>query len=139
MILKKKIGKIHLWLGLASGLIVFVVAITGCLFVFQKEISDIYYHDTFCVTPPKEAKALSVTKLKEIADKVLVNPTTYITTYKDKNRAWEFMVYKAGDEKAWTWFGSIDTYKTAFINPYTGTVTGIIDYETNFFAIVKML
>lgn len=139
MTLKKKIGKIHLWLGLGTGLIVFIVAITGCLFVFQKEISDIYYHDTFCVAPLKDAKTLSLTKLKEIADKTLANPTTYITTYKDKNRAWEFLVYKAGDPEAWTWFGSIDTYKTTFINPYTGAVTGIIDYETNFFAIVKML
>lgn len=139
MTLKKKIGKIHLWLGLASGFIVFIVAVTGCLFVFQKEISDIYYKDTFYVAPSENTKTLSITKLKEIADKILANPTTYITTYNDKNRAWEFMVYKAGDENAWTWFGSIDTYKTAFINPYTGAVTGVIDYETNFFAIVKML
>lgn len=139
MTLKKKIGKIHLWLGLASGLIVFIVAITGCLFVFQKDISDIYYRDTFCVTAPKNANTLSIAKLKEIADKTLANPSTYITTYKDKDRAWEFMVYKPGEEKAWTWFGAVDTYKTAFINPYTGTVTGVIDYETDFFAVVKML
>ena len=41
MNLKKAIGLLHLWLGLASGLIVFVVAITGCLYAFKTEIEDL--------------------------------------------------------------------------------------------------
>ena len=40
MTAKKVIGKLHLWLGLASGLIVFIVALTGCLYAFQAEIQD---------------------------------------------------------------------------------------------------
>ena len=40
MTAKKVIGKLHLWLGLASGLVVFVVALTGCLYAFQAEIQD---------------------------------------------------------------------------------------------------
>ncbi|MEA5461520.1 PepSY-associated TM helix domain-containing protein [Arcicella sp. LKC2W] len=38
--IKKIIGQIHLWLGLASGLIVFVVSITGALYAFQEEFDD---------------------------------------------------------------------------------------------------
>jgi uncharacterized iron-regulated membrane protein len=38
---KKAIGKIHLWLGLSSGIIVFIIAITGCLYAFQEEIQNI--------------------------------------------------------------------------------------------------
>ena len=37
--------QIHLWLGLASGLVVFIVSITGCLFVFQQEISKAIHPD----------------------------------------------------------------------------------------------
>nr|WP_068891532.1 PepSY-associated TM helix domain-containing protein [Pedobacter panaciterrae] len=37
---KKTIRQIHLWLGLGSGLIVFIVSITGCLYVFEEEIRD---------------------------------------------------------------------------------------------------
>lgn len=32
---------LHLWLGLISGIIVFIVCITGCLWVFQEEITDL--------------------------------------------------------------------------------------------------
>lgn len=31
---------LHLWLGLVSGLVVFIVSITGCLYAFQQEIKD---------------------------------------------------------------------------------------------------
>ena len=37
---KKFIAKLHLWLGLGSGLIVFIVAVTGCIFVFHDEIKE---------------------------------------------------------------------------------------------------
>lgn len=50
--LKYWIGRIHLWLGLASGLVVLIISITGCLFVFQKEISESVYKDRYFVSPP---------------------------------------------------------------------------------------
>lgn len=37
---KNIIRQIHLWLGLGSGLIVFVISITGCIYVFEEEIRD---------------------------------------------------------------------------------------------------
>ena len=42
---KKKIRNLHLWLGLGSGLVVFIVALTGSLLVFEKEI-DQFNSDT---------------------------------------------------------------------------------------------
>ncbi|MFV5689542.1 PepSY-associated TM helix domain-containing protein [Flavobacterium sp. ZT3R25] len=45
MDLKKTIRKLHFWLGLASGLIVFIVAITGCLYVFEEEITNYTQYD----------------------------------------------------------------------------------------------
>lgn len=38
MTFKKITGKIHLWLGLFSGIVVFIVAITGCILVFEHEV-----------------------------------------------------------------------------------------------------
>ena len=38
---KKSIRKIHLWLGLASGLIIVFLGITGCILAFQREIEDV--------------------------------------------------------------------------------------------------
>ena len=47
--LKKLIGKLHLLLGLASGLVVFVVGITGAVYCWEEEIRDIQYDRIFTV------------------------------------------------------------------------------------------
>ena len=54
MTFKKIIGTLHLWLGLFSGLVVFVVAVTGCIYVFQKEIQDLTQPYRF-VEPMKQS------------------------------------------------------------------------------------
>ena len=46
---KKWTGKLHLWLGLSVGLIIFIVSITGTLFVFKDEVEnftrkEVIYH-----------------------------------------------------------------------------------------------
>ena len=38
---RKIIRIIHRWLGLTSGLVVFVIAFTGAMIVFEPEISDL--------------------------------------------------------------------------------------------------
>lgn len=136
---RKVTGFLHLWLGLASGIVVLILGVTGCLYVFQKEISDIVYRKQLYVTPPENPVTLSVSQLKLIAQKALNSPNVNVTTYTDPEKAWEFLYFKAGDENAITFFGAVESYKSAFINPYTGAVTGIMDYEKNFFVIVKYL
>ncbi|HEY9259038.1 PepSY-associated TM helix domain-containing protein, partial [Chitinophaga sp.] len=49
------VEKLHLWLGLGSGIVVLIVSVTGCLFVFQQEINDIYYRKQLYVTPENHA------------------------------------------------------------------------------------
>lgn len=44
-------GTIHLWLGLMSGLVVFVVSLTGALIVFEEELSDLFYRSRRIVAP----------------------------------------------------------------------------------------
>jgi len=52
---KSAILQIHLWLGLATGLVVFIVSITGCMYVFEKEIREFVQKDYNSV--PLEKKA----------------------------------------------------------------------------------
>jgi len=137
---KKVVAFLHLWLGLISGLIVFIIAITGCLFVFQVEISSWVHHDKFIVEAPKNnASTLPFSVLKEKAEKALGKKATFITTYKDPHKAWEFMCYQAGDPNALTFFGTVKSYESVFVNPYSGAVTGYIDYTKDFFVIVKSI
>lgn len=142
---KSKINNIitwlHLWLGLISGIIVVIVCITGCLFAFQTEITQIVHKKELFVTPPDHPQQLPLSELKQKAQLALGDghPINYITTYQDPARAWEFMAYMPGDPNAITFPGSIDFYQSAFVNPYTGEVTGKIDYMHNFFVIVKYI
>jgi uncharacterized iron-regulated membrane protein len=138
-IFKKVNAFLHLWLGLISGLVVFVVAITGCLFSFQKEISESLHRDQFFVSVPQNAKALSITKLQSIANHALKGNASFITTFSDPARSWEFMEYQPGNKNAFWFFGTIKSYQSAFVNPYTGDVLGVKDYKKDFFVIVKYL
>jgi uncharacterized iron-regulated membrane protein len=47
---KKWTGKLHLWLGLGVGFLIFIISITGALYVFKDEIEnatrkDVIYHN----------------------------------------------------------------------------------------------
>ncbi|SEA16104.1 Uncharacterized iron-regulated membrane protein [Arachidicoccus rhizosphaerae] len=131
---------LHLWLGLVSGIVVLIVSITGCLFVFQEEISHFIHHKTYYVEPPASSQvALPLSALQRKAQAALGPdaPVTYMTTYADGDRSWEFMSYVPGDPDALTYGGTSKVYKSAFLNPYTGSVTGMVDYRTDFFMVVK--
>ncbi|MGF7231526.1 PepSY-associated TM helix domain-containing protein [Arachidicoccus sp.] len=143
---KSKVNRVitwlHLWLGLVSGIIVFIVSITGCLFSFQKEITEMTHKKELFVTPPtKDAEFLPLSVLKEKAQTALGSkePVTYITTYARPDRSWEFMAYKEDDTHAITFAQSVKYYESVFVNPYTGSIIGRIDYMHNFFVIVKYI
>lgn len=136
--LKYWIGQVHLWLGLASGLVVLIVSLTGCIFVFQQEIDEAIHHDRYFVKPAPAT--IPLTTLKATAQTALGadRPIAYITTYRDPNRSWEFMSYK-GNDSAITYIGAMDYYESVFVDPHTGAVTGKRDYKYDFFFIVKGL
>lgn len=130
---------LHRWLGLITGLVVLILSITGCLFVFQQEISEILRHNTYYADEvPKNQHHLPIEKLQEkAADTLGIEHLPYgLTTYKNPDRNWSAMLYKGGVD-SWTYFGSMEAYKTAYINPYTGKIEGIVNEKKDFFQIVK--
>ena len=56
---KKIIRRIHLWLGLASGIVVFIMAITGAIYVFSYEIKSVLHKDYELVEVPKNPKKIA--------------------------------------------------------------------------------
>lgn len=138
---RKFTGQIHLWLGLLSGLIVLIVSLTGCLFVFQKEILSVLNADKFVVSVPASTATLPISTLLKNAQAGLPkdHAVNFIVTVNRPEKAWEFMTYKPGNPKGLTYFDTIDYYESVFVNPYTGKVTGYVDYKYNFFNIVKYI
>lgn len=51
---KQWIGKVHLWLGLASGIIVLLLSVTGCIYVFNDEITTLIRKEAIYVTDKAE-------------------------------------------------------------------------------------
>lgn len=121
---KKLIGKIHLWLGLSSGIIVFIIAITGCLYAFQEEIQNITEEYRF--VKEQNVNFLPPSKLVGIAKKELPNKLLHAIKYNEKNNAVEAEFYQY--EPSY--------YYTVFINPYTGKVLKTVNHEEGFFAFI---
>ncbi|RYE16787.1 MAG: PepSY domain-containing protein, partial [Sphingobacteriaceae bacterium] len=139
-VFKKVNAFLHLWLGLISGLVVFIVSLTGCLFSFQQEINEYKDHQLLFVKPPAaQTKTLSITYLNQLANSKLKGNASFITAFSNPGRSWEFMVYKPGNREAFWAVNTIETYKSVFINPYTGQVLGTKDYTKDFFILVKTI
>jgi uncharacterized iron-regulated membrane protein len=124
MHLKKYIRKIHLWLGLSSGLVVFIVAVTGCLYAFQSEIQDVTQHYRF-VTPQDKA-VLPPSKIWEAADEALPGKHLHAVLYPTAERA-AMAIYYSFEEHY---------YYFVYVNPYTGMVQKVKDEYADFFRLV---
>ncbi|AEE49629.1 PepSY-associated TM helix domain-containing protein [Haliscomenobacter hydrossis] len=121
MTLKKIIGKVHLWLGLTSGLVVFIVAITGCLYAFKDEIENAT--EPYRRVSPQATNFLLPSQLAAIARKKLPKRQLHAVKYNGKNKAAEAIFYHY--EPTY--------YYTIYLNPYTGEIQKLKDMERGFF------
>jgi uncharacterized iron-regulated membrane protein len=126
MTIKKIIGKVHLWLGLTCGLIVVVIAITGCLYAFQVEIQNLTQPYRF--VKPQQAAFLMPSRLQQIAEQQLPGKHPHSVEYGTP-----------GDAARVTFFSSdAEYYDAVWINPYSGEVLKVKDMNRDFFRVVLM-
>jgi uncharacterized iron-regulated membrane protein len=123
---KTQIRFLHKWLGLISGLIVFIVSITGCIFCFHDEIKDLTRKEWRFVEPQKKPFVLP-SVLQERAKEILPNYKSTMVSYYGKNRS--AIVYTYADSEN----------RYLYFNPYTGKHLKIEDPETDFFIIVERI
>jgi uncharacterized iron-regulated membrane protein len=121
MTLKKAVGKIHLWLGLASGLVVFVVAVTGCLYAFKTEIED--FTQPYRFVAERAAPVLPPSRLRAVGDRILPGKILHSVTYLADGRAAMLTFYHY--EPTY--------YYVAYVDPYTGQVLKVKDMSWDFF------
>ncbi len=118
---KSYVRKVHLWLGLASGLIVFIVALTGAGWVFQEEINQLWGEKY-----PVEAKGgafITPTQARAHAQQVFPDRTIHGTAYGQPDEPVEVIFYQAEPE----------FYRSVFLDPYSGKVLGTKDHRNGFF------
>lgn len=124
MKIKKIIFQLHKILGLITGLVVFIVAITGCCWTFKEEIESLY--SNYKKVSPQNVAILTPTKAKKIAKKVFPNNTVHGTVFKKDDDAIEVIFYDAEPE----------FYQSVFLNPYSGKVIQIDNHLSGFFAFI---
>jgi uncharacterized iron-regulated membrane protein len=129
MTVKKLIGQLHLWLGLASGLVVMVVAATGSLLVFEKELDEWAHQDFYFVADPAIDAHIPL-------DSLVHNVAAYdkdfkITRIVAEPAATDRSVLFFAKKKKQTW--------QIAVNPYTAQVIKAINYDKRFFTVVLQL
>lgn len=121
---RKIVGRVHLWLGLASGLVVFVVSLTGAIFVFQDEIRDAtqpWRHVAVAAMP-----ALPPSRLQAAAQRQHPALTPGYLMYMGPDRS--AVVY--GTDAA-------GSRVAAFLDPYTGRELHYQPLGRDFFKLVQ--
>ncbi|WP_290792812.1 PepSY-associated TM helix domain-containing protein [Flavihumibacter sp. UBA7668] len=119
---KKLIGVAHLWLGLASGILVVFLGITGCLLAFEKEIRNLT--EPYQFVTKQDKPYLPPSQLKAIAAKHL------------DGRPVRGLEYAGPDKAAFAAYYDTVAYTIVAMNPYTGEVLKVKDMTKDFFRIV---
>ncbi|MCS3867594.1 putative iron-regulated membrane protein [Chryseobacterium ginsenosidimutans] len=138
---KKWSAKLHLWFGLSVGIIVFIVALTGTMYIFKDEIQGVLRKDVVYVKAETiSQQPLSIEVLKEKVS-LEVNekyPITAVEISLDKNKSYEFIYYEK-DKKAWNYFDEVKVNKLIYVNQYTGQILGIYNEKYDLFPILKAI
>ena len=122
MTIKKIIGKLHLWLGLISGVLVVFLGITGCLLAFEKEIRNLT--ESYQFVEKQDKPYLLPSQLKAIALKHL------------DGRPVVGLEYGSPGKAAFAAYYDTVAYTIVAMNPYTGEVLKVKDMTNDFFRIV---
>ncbi|RCH55520.1 PepSY domain-containing protein [Mucilaginibacter hurinus] len=118
------VGRVHLWLGLASGLIVCFLGITGCILAFEREIEN--STQSYRFTPVQNQALLPPSALKDIGNKALPGK-------KDPHS----ISYQPGKSAAITYYhANPDYYYVVYADPYSGKVLKVKNMDEDFFRIV---
>jgi uncharacterized iron-regulated membrane protein len=121
--IKELIRQLHLILGLASGVVVFIVAITGCIYCFEEEIRTLRHKELLFVTAEGSSLPLSA-QINVVKNKY---PKQAIKNIRLKNKA------DASTEII------LKNKESVFVNPYTGIVLGSYNKDTDFLGVVLKL
>lgn len=141
MTFKKIILKIHLWLGLGSGLIIVILGITGCIYVFDEELRPIVYHDSYYADQTKNGQKPLSELVKIAQDSIGTDkPINSINIRNEKDATVTLYTSKTFENKNAIWYWDTTEYSyQIYINPFTGKIQKIEDTTTEFFEVIFSL
>lgn len=124
--IRKIILKIHLWLGLSTGLVVFVVSITGAMYCFAPELQQLT--QPYRSVEAKNERFLPASTLVKIAEKQVPDKKAKRLYYGQPNKAAYVLFFEKGGY-----------HHAVFMNPYDGTVLKTKNMRKDFYNIILYL
>ncbi|WP_353722219.1 PepSY-associated TM helix domain-containing protein [Dyadobacter sp. 676] len=128
---KKIASQLHLWLGVSSGLVVFIVALTGSILVFEDELEPVIFPKFHVVEAPKDQPGLPLESLRAVVASAYPDlRIARIAIEPLADRTVIFGLVEGKKEK--------DIFSVA-VNPYTAQITDARRENESFFHIVLQL
>ncbi|NHA02559.1 PepSY domain-containing protein [Mucilaginibacter sp. HC2] len=137
--IRKISGKIHLWLGLLSGLVVFVSLSAAAVFVWQVELTN-WQHSDLVYVPIVGQHELSMDSL--LASAKGAEPgrqITFASRDRDPRKAVVFDVVKENPHPSWYYQSTYLYNEQVYVDRYTGKVLGIVNNKTEFIWVMYAL
>lgn len=128
---KKIASQLHLWLGVSSGLVVFIVALTGSIIIFEEELEPVFYPKFHVVDVPRDRSPLPLDNLKATVSNAY--PKQRIVRIEIEPHAERTVVFGLANGKK-----EKDIFSVA-VNPYTAQITDTRVEEESFFRIMLRL
>lgn len=116
MSFKQYLLQVHRWLGIITGLVVFLVSLSGCIYVFEEELRNTFQSEYLYVQPNNTRKPVD----ELLAHVHAAYPHETITQLRFKEQASAAFIVITQSEKAIS------------LNPYTGNIVGVRNLKTDF-------
>ena len=114
--IRKLFQDIHLWLGLSSGLIIVAVCLSGTIYVFNTELTEMAASHLYKIKPATGAARIPAEKLIDTITKESGGTVTSVSIFADPSKTYQFNTRKENDKSR--------SGISFFVNPYTGEITG---------------
>jgi uncharacterized iron-regulated membrane protein len=121
---RKLLTRLHLILGLGTGLLFFVIALSGAIYTWEPEFSRIAYNQA---VKAQEKPFVSITDVRNSLEKAFPEGDFRTALYRDPESSIEVLLYAPG------------TYYLAQLNPYSAELIHLQDMNKGWINYVKKL
>lgn len=124
MSIRKLLTRLHLILGLGTGLLFFVIALSGAIYTWEPEFSRLAYHQA---VEAQDKPVVSIADLRNSLEKTFPEGDFRTALYRDPESSIEVLLYAPG------------TYYLAQLNPYSAELIHLQDMNKGWINYLKKL
>lgn len=124
--IKKFFNDVHLWLGIASGIVLFLVCLSGSILAFEHEIEEFFASDVYQIESSASMEKLPLDTLIARAEVEKNGRVTAFRILEDESSAYQVYIEMEGGGRP----------KMFMINPFTSEIKDLPDsFVSGFFSI----